>query len=77
MYFFKYVVEFTSYDGKEIQYNTEQGITFGTNYQEAITRVIKYYGEDNITSVYLTMWSDRECMPISEKVLDNLEFDEI
>ena len=77
MYFFKYVVEFTFYDGKEIQHKTEQGITFGENYQEAIARVIKYYHEDDVTSVCLTMWNDRECMPISEKVLDNLEFDEI
>ena len=74
MNFFKYQIEF--YD-EEKESMLEQGITFGENYADAISKVIKFYGEKDTISVYLTKWNDYACMPISAKVLEALEFDEV
>lgn len=69
-YFFAYKVEFVD-DGDNKQ-KERTGLTFGTTYTEAMTRICDYYGNDNIISVNLQDWTETP-IEIPEDILKKIE----
>lgn len=67
------------YKGKVHWYNElderitpEQMITFGASYTDAMERIVKYYGEDNIEKVELEFFYDSDVLPINENLYNDL-----
>ena len=78
LYFYYYVVtygETTLQDEyKEI---TTSGITIGKTYNEAVARLVDYYGDDEITSLVVRFYQDCDILEddkIKELAQDNREW---
>ena len=69
MYYYKYVVELCC-DDNEIC--SDCGITCGSTYNEAITRVINYHGLEEIKSIFLEEWAYKDCLSIDEYTLEQI-----
>jgi hypothetical protein len=69
MYFYEYKVEYYN----EVNAVTEVGITAGIDYAEALSRLQKYYGKDDIISIFLREWDEFECLPMTEDTLDEVK----
>lgn len=73
------VVYMNFYRGKLTWFNeldekttSEQIITFGVTYIDAMERIVKYYGEDSIEKVELEFFYDSDVLPINENLYNDL-----
>jgi hypothetical protein len=51
------------------------GLTFGQNYPDAITRVVEYFGEENIIEITLTETGDgsRNVLELSQELAESIK----
>lgn len=70
MYFYIYIMKFYN------EYNNEtediRGITYGESYADAVAKVIKDYGNDNIESLKMIICEDERTLELSKKEIKKL-----
>ena len=72
LYFYKYSVEY--YDEINNVEDWACGLTVGTSPTDAVARVLKYYGESNVSEFSITCWDEFNCLQLDSETLYDIEY---